>query len=504
MSTRSKSRIAFEEAYGLAPASRVASPEGERSEAPAARSTGSPPLPGLPGGGLADRPELSDELVDELLAGARTAEEIAGPDGLLGQLTRRLLERALQAELTGHLGYPPGQAPPGGAGNARNGLPAKTVLTDSGPVRVRSPRDRKGTFEPKIVGKRQTRWVGFDEKVIALYARGLTVREIQGHLAEIYGTEVSPDLISKITDAVIEDATAWQNRPLEAVYAIVYLDALVVKIRDGQAVRNHACYLAIGVNLDGERDVADVLVACVDGLTGFPDAIEAVFPQTWVQTCLVHLVRHSLRFVPYRDRRAVAADLKKIYTATDQDVAADELQRFAETWDGRYPTISRSWLEHWERIIPFLAFPPDVRRAVYTTNDRGAQPPDPQDHQDPRPVSDRGRRPQADLPRDHPRPDQVAARLQLEQRAGRVQDPLRRPHPRQRNLTFTPSHHPESLLHSPKRLHGLSDTLGWESRCTKRRWPRSGSKTATSPPNTGASSHDSGTAARSEPSSTRC
>jgi putative transposase len=395
MSTRGKSRIELEEACGFAPASRAASPEGERSEAPAARpADGSPPLPGLPGGGLAERPELSDELIDELLAGARTAEEIAGPDGLLGQLTRRLLERALQAELTDHLGYPAGQAPPGGAGNARNGQPPKTVLTDQGPVRIRSPRDRKGTFEPKVVGKRQTRWVGFDEKVIALYARGLTVREIQGHLAEIYGTEVSPDLISKITDAVIEDAKAWQSRPLEAVYAIVYLDALVVKIRDGQAVRNHACYLAIGVNLDGERDVLgiwfqktegakfwlqvltdlkqrgvqDVLVACVDGLTGFPDAIEAVFPQTWVQTCLVHQVRASLRFVPYRDKRAVAADLKKIYTAPDQDAAADELQRFAEKWDGRYPTISRSWLEHWERIIPFLAFPPDVRRAVYTTN----------------------------------------------------------------------------------------------------------------------------------------
>jgi putative transposase len=283
---------------------------------------------------------------------------------------------------------------PGGAGNARNGRPAKTVLTDQGPVRIRSPRDRNGTFEPKIVGKRQTRWVGFDEKVIALYARGLTVREIQGHLAEIYGTEVSPDLISKITDTVLEDVKAWQTRPLEAVYAIVYLDCLVVKIRDGQAVRNHACYLAIGVNLDGERDVLgiwfqrsegakfwlqvltelrqrgvqDVLVACVDGLTGFPEAIEAVFPQAWVQTCLVHLVRSSLRFVPYRDKRAVAADLKKIYTATDQDAAADELQRFADKWDGRYPTISRGWLEHWERIIPFLAFPPDVRRAVYTTN----------------------------------------------------------------------------------------------------------------------------------------
>jgi putative transposase len=391
-----QSRIELEEEFGFSPASRGASPEGERSEAPAARPTGGspPPLPGLPGGGLVERPDLSDELIDELLAGARTAEEIAGPGGLLRQLTRRLLERALQAELTEHLGYPAGEAPPGGVGNARNGRPPKTVLTDQGPVRIRAPRDRKGTFEPQIVSKRQTRWVGFDEKVIALYARGLTVREIQGHLAEIYGTDVSPDLISKITDAVLEDAKAWQTRPLESVYAIVYLDCLVVKIRDGQTVRNHACYLAIGVNLDGERDVlgiwfqrtegakfwlqvltdlktrgvADVLVCCVDGLTGFPDAIEAVFPQTWIQTCLVHQVRSSLRFVPYRDKRAVAADLKKIYTAVDQDAAADELARFADKWDHRYPTISRSWLEHWERIIPFLAFPPDVRRAVYTTN----------------------------------------------------------------------------------------------------------------------------------------
>jgi putative transposase len=351
-------------------------------------------LPGLPGGGVLERPELADELIDELLAGAQTAEEIAGPDGLLGRLTRRLLERALEAEITEHLGYPAGHAPPGGAGNARNGRPGKTVLTDQGPLRIRSPRDRRGTFEPTIVGKRQTRWVGFDEKVIALYARGLTVREIQGHLAEIYGTDVSPDLISRITDAVLEDAKAWQTRPLDAVYAIVYLDALVVKVRDGNSVRNHACYLAIGVNLEGERDVlgiwfqrtegakfwlqvlselkqrgvADVLVCCVDGLTGFPDAIEAVFPQAWVQVCLVHLVRSSLRFVPYKDRRAVAADLKRIYTSVDVDAAADELQRFAEKWDHRFPTISRSWLEHWERIIPFMAFPPELRRAIYTTN----------------------------------------------------------------------------------------------------------------------------------------
>ena len=309
---------------------------------------GPPPLPGLPGGGLLERPELSDELIDELLAGATTAQEIAGPDGLLRQLTRRLLERALEAEISEHLGYPAGHAPPGGAGNARNGRPAKTVLTDQGPVRIRAPRDRRGTFEPQIVGKRQTRWVGFDEKVIALYARGLTVREIQGHLVEIYGSEVSPDLISRITDAVLEDAKAWQNRPLDSVYAIVYLDALVGRSAtatacattpatsrsaststasarcsgSGSAQRGRQV-LAAGPERAKQRGVADVLVACVDGLTGFPDAIEAVFPQTWVQTCIVHLVRASLRYVPYKDRRAVAADLRKIYTATDVDAAAE-------------------------------------------------------------------------------------------------------------------------------------------------------------------------------------
>jgi transposase-like protein len=351
-------------------------------------------LPGLPGGPSLQRPEISDEALDALLAGASTAEEIAGPDGLLAHLTRRLLNRALEAELSEHLGYRPGQAPPGGAGNARNGQPGKTVLTDQGPLRIRSPRDRNGTFEPQIVRKRQTRWVGFDEKVIALYGRGLTVREIQGYLEEIYGTDISPDLISKITDAVLEDAKQWQQRPLDAVYPIVYLDALIVKIRDGQSVRNHACYLAIGVNTDGERDVLgmwfqrtegakfwlqvltelkhrgvqDVLVCCVDGLTGFTDAIEAVFPHTWVQTCIVHQVRSSLKFVPYKDRKPVAADLRKIYTAANQDAAADELQAFAEKWDAKYPTISSSWLEHWEQITPFLAFPADLRRVVYTTN----------------------------------------------------------------------------------------------------------------------------------------
>jgi len=352
-------------------------------------------LPGLPGAREPDETlEISDEVLDALLAGARTAQEIAGPDGLLGQLTRRLLNRALEAELSEHLGYEAGEAPPGGVGNARNGRPGKTVLTDHGPLRIRSPRDRNGTFEPQLVRKRQTRWVGFDDRVISLYARGLTVREIQGHLAEIYATDVSPDLISKITDTVLADAKAWQNRPLERVYPIVYLDALVVKIRDGHTVRNHACYVAIGVNLEGERDVLglwfeqtegakfwlhvltdiktrgvqDILFVCVDGLTGFPDAIEATYPHATVQTCIVHQVRSSMRFVSYKDRKLVAGDLRKIYTAANAEHAGDELQTFAEKWDHRYPTISQSWLEHWEQITPFLAYPADVRRVIYTTN----------------------------------------------------------------------------------------------------------------------------------------
>jgi putative transposase len=354
------------------------------------------PLPGLPDGpAVGERePGIADEVLDRLLAGANSAEEIAGPDGVLAHLTRRLLSRALEAELTAHLGYEPGQAPAGGTGNSRNGKPSKTVITDQGPLRISSPRDRRGTFEPQIVKKRQSRWVGFDEKVISLYARGLTVREIQGHLQEIYGAEVSPDLISKITDRVIEDAKAWQNRPLERIYPIVYLDALVIKIREGSTVRNFACYVAIGVNLEGQRDVlgiwfqrtegakfwmqvltelkqrgvADILFVCVDGLSGFPEAIEAIFPRATVQTCLVHQVRNSLKFVSYKDRKQVAADLRTIYTAANADHAADELQRFAEKWDERYPTISQSWLERWEQITPFLAYPQDVRRVIYTTN----------------------------------------------------------------------------------------------------------------------------------------
>ncbi len=351
---------------------------------------------GLPIGELPEdvREQLTDAMMDQLLAGRRGEAEILGPGGLLGDLTRRLVERAMETELTEHLGYEPGQAPPGGAGNARNGAPPKTLLTDHGPVRIAAPRDRQGTFEPQIVKKNQRRLAGLDEKIIALYAGGMTTREIETYMADLYGPGVGRDTVSRVTAAVLDDAKAWQTRPLEQIYPIVYLDALVIKIRDGQAVRNFSCYLAIGVNCEGERDVlgiwfqrtegakfwlqvltelkqrgvGDVLVCCVDGLTGFPEAIEAVFPQTWVQTCLVHQVRSSLRFVPYRDKKKVAADLKRIYTAVDRDHAETELERFAETWDERYPMISASWIEHWERIVPFLAFPPDLRRVVYTTN----------------------------------------------------------------------------------------------------------------------------------------
>ena len=341
-----------------------------------------------------DCPDLPDELIDELLAGARTPEEITGPDGLLQRLTKRLVERALAPELTDHLGYEHGAAPPGGVGNARNGTTPKTVHTGHGSVRIEQPRDRQGSFEPQIVKKHQRRFEGFDDKIIAMYGRGMSVRDIQAHLAELYGVEVGHDLISRVTDAVLDDVREWQARPLEDVYPILFLDALIVKIRDGGAVRNKACYVAIGVNLDGERDVLglwfqsnegakfwlqvltelkqrgvrDVLVCCVDGLKGFPEAIEAVFPQAWVQTCIVHLIRQSLRFVPDKYRRQVAKDLRPIYTAVNVDAAAEALATFEAGWGERYPMIGKTWRDTWEHVIPFLAFPDDVRRVVYTTN----------------------------------------------------------------------------------------------------------------------------------------
>jgi putative transposase len=321
-------------------------------------------------------------------------EQITGPGGLLSQLAGRVIETALGAELSEHLGYPPGQAPPGGAGNHRNGHTAKTVQTELGPVPVKTPRDRQGSFEPKLVGKRQTRLAGLDEKILALYAGGMTVRDIEAHLRDLYGVEIARDTISRVTDAVLADVAAWRTRPLDQVYPIVYFDCLMVKVREDRSVRSRACYLAVGVSVDGERDVlgiwwqetegakfwlavlndlhqrgvADVLVACVDGLNGFPEAIEAVFPQAWVQTCIVHQIRSSMRYVAYKDRKAVARDLKPVYRAINADAAEAALAAFDERWGKPYPMIADSWRSHWPQITPFLALPADLRRAVYTTN----------------------------------------------------------------------------------------------------------------------------------------
>jgi putative transposase len=336
---------------------------------------------------------LPDDALQDALSGLEP-DEITGPGGLVSQLAGRVIETALGAELTEHLGYPPGQAPPGGAGNHRNGHTAKTVQSELGPVQIKTPRDRQGTFEPRLVGKRQTRLAGLDEKILALYAGGMTVRDIAAHLSDLYGIEVGRDTISRVTDAVLEDVEAWRTRPLETVYPIVYFDALRVKVREDRSVRNLACYLALGVTVDGEREVlgiwwqesegakfwlavlndlrrrgvGDVLIACVDGLKGFPEAIEATFPAAWVQTCIVHLIRASLRYVNYRDLKKVTAALRPIYTAANADAALVELERFHADWGQRYPATVRAWQEAFEHVTPFLSLPEELRRAVYTTN----------------------------------------------------------------------------------------------------------------------------------------
>jgi putative transposase len=381
MSTKAKTETEL-----IGSAGGVRSEPGGRAERPA----GGAPLE-IP---AAVRDRLADEVIDELLAGARTEEEIVGPGGVLAQLTKRLVERALSAELTEHLGYEPHQEPPGGTGNTRNGSTGKTLATEQGPVEVRTPRDRRGTFEPKIVRKGQRRFEGFDDKILALYSRGLSTRDIEAHLAEIYGVKVGRDLISRVTDAVMDDVREWQQRPLDDVYPVVFLDALVLKIREGGTVQRRACYLALGVTVEGERDVlgmwfqetegakfwmqvlrelkqrglADILLCCVDGLKGFPEAIEAIYPHTVVQTCVVHLIRHSLKYVPRREREHVARDLKPIYTAVDADAAQAALEAFDEKWGARFPVITQAWLNAWEYVTPFLAFPPELRRVVYTTN----------------------------------------------------------------------------------------------------------------------------------------
>jgi transposase-like protein len=334
---------------------------------------------------------LPEGALDEAVKGLRP-EELSGPGGLLSQLAGRVIEAALEAEMTDHLGHPPGGVPQ--SSNVRNGSTGKTVQTDLGPVAIQTPRDRQGTFEPQLVRKRQTRLAGLDEKILGLYAGGMTVRDISSHLSELYGTEIGRDTVSRITDAVLEDVAAWRTRPLDAVYPIVYFDAMVVKVREDRSVQNRACYLALGVTCDGEREVLglwwqdtegakfwlavlndlrrrgvqDVLIACVDGLKGFPEAIEATFPKAWVQTCVVHLIRASLRYVNYRDKKKVATALRPIYTAPNAEAALAQLDAFDVEWGGRYPACVQAWRSAWEHVTPFLSLPEELRRAVYTTN----------------------------------------------------------------------------------------------------------------------------------------
>src|SRR3954454_12031437 len=334
---------------------------------------------------------LPAEALEDALKGLEP-DEITGPGGLLSQLAGRVVETALGAELTEHLGHPPGGVPQGC--NVRNGAGTKTLNTDLGPVEIRSPRDRDGSFEPQLVAKRQTRLAGLDDKILGLYAGGMTVRDIEAHLADLYGVEIKRDTISRVTDAVLADAEAWRTRPLEPVYPIVWFDCLFVKVREDRSVRARACYLALGVTCDGEREVLgiwwqdsegakfwlavlndlhqrgvqDVLVACVDGLAGFPEAIEAVFPEAWVQTCIVHQIRNSMRYVAWKDRKRAAADLKPVYRAVNAEAAERALAELDERWGDRYPMIAESWRARWPQITPFMALPEDLRRAVYTTN----------------------------------------------------------------------------------------------------------------------------------------
>ncbi len=337
---------------------------------------------------------IDNELIDNLLKGYKKPEDLIGENGLLKQLTKQLLERAMAAEMTEHVGYEKHEAAGDGSGNSRNGKSAKTIKGTFGTLPIEVPRDRNGTFEPQIVSKHQRRFTGFDENIISLYARGLSTREIQQHLEEIYQVDVSPGLISSVTDEVIDEVKTWQNRQLDEVYPIMYLDAIQFKVRDAGHVMNKAVYLAIGVNMDGlkevlglwiaqtegakfwlqvvtelkNRGVMDIFIACVDGLKGFPEAIETVYPQAEVQLCIVHLVRHSLGFVGWKQRKEVAADLKKIYTAATESEAEQRLDEFADKWDAKFPTISRSWRKNWTRVIPFFAHPAEIRRVIYTTN----------------------------------------------------------------------------------------------------------------------------------------
>jgi putative transposase len=336
--------------------------------------------------------EINKDLIKELLKDYKKPEDLIGKDGILKQLTKALLETALDSELTDHLGYEKNAL--SSSNNSRNGKSRKTLKTDHGDMNITIPRDRQSDFEPQIIPKGQRRFTGFDDKILSMYARGMTVRDIQGHLTDIYNVEVSPDLISTVTDGVMDMVREWQSRPLDAVYPIMYFDALRMKIRDEGRVVNKAIYLALGVNMEGQKDVLgiwldknegakfwlsvftelqnrgvnDILIACVDGLKGLPEAIETIFPEAEVQLCVVHMVRNSLKYVSYKDKKQMAADLKTIYQAFTVKEAEAALTAFGERWDKRYPMVSHSWQTNWSRVIPFFDYPEDIRRVIYTTN----------------------------------------------------------------------------------------------------------------------------------------
>ena len=337
-------------------------------------------------------PEIPKEFLDQVITGPMTQE---GIDAVMKKFKKAFIERALGAEMSHHLGYAPGAAKPEELANHRNGSSGKTVLTDDGPLRIEVPRDRKGSFESQLIGKHERRFTGFDDKIVAMYARGMTVREVQAFLREMYNVEVSPEFISSVTDAVMAEVTAWQARPLEPMYPVVFFDALRVKIREDAVVRNKAIYLALGVLPDGTRDILglwientegakfwmkvfndlktrgvnDILIAVTDGLKGMAEALAAVYPATTLQTCIVHLIRNSLDYAGWKERKGLAAAIKPIYTAPSAEAAEAELTDFElGPWGQKYPTVSASWRRAWTQVIPFFAFPPSVRKVIYTTN----------------------------------------------------------------------------------------------------------------------------------------
>jgi len=338
--------------------------------------------------------EISDAMIDAWLKECENPEDILGNDGLLRKLSTRILERALAGEMDDHLGYRKHEAKGRNSGNSRNGGYGKTLKSKNGEIRIDVPRDRDGSFEPQLVKKGQRRFDGFNEKILSLYARGLTTRDIQAHLEEIYGVEISPSLISNVTNEVMDEVKEWQNRPLDEIYPIVFFDAMRVKIRSQEGVINKAAYHCLAVDMDGKKDllglwiqenegakfwlaifnqlrnrgVKDIFIACVDGLKGMPEAIEAAFPETKIQLCIVHMVRNSLNFTSWKDRKAVARDLKAIYASTTSELAEKNLDQFSQRWDEKYPTISKSWRKHWNEVSTFFAYPPSIRKVIYTTN----------------------------------------------------------------------------------------------------------------------------------------